>query len=58
MSTFHPTTASEAEWNAAFYRLEDYCRALRLVNKAGRGLAVLTVVVLATVFIGIFLAIR
>ena len=33
MKTFFPTTGSAAEWNAAFYRLEDYFRALRIVNK-------------------------
>jgi hypothetical protein len=31
--TFFPTTGSEADWNVAFYRLEDYFRALRFVNK-------------------------
>jgi hypothetical protein len=30
---FFPTTGSETEWNIAFYRLEDYFRALRLVNR-------------------------
>jgi len=33
MNTFFPVTASEAEWNAAYYRLEDYFRSLRVVNK-------------------------
>jgi len=33
MKRFFPATGSEAEWNAAYYRLEDYFRALRLVNK-------------------------
>lgn len=33
VKTFFPTTGSEAEWNVAFYRLEDYFRALRFVNK-------------------------
>ncbi|HTH47337.1 MAG TPA: hypothetical protein VMB21_07485 [Candidatus Limnocylindria bacterium] len=33
MSTFFPQTGTEMEWNAAYYRLEDYLRALRLVNK-------------------------
>ena len=41
MSTFHPMTGSEAEWNAAFYRLEDYCRALRLVNKVQQSQVIL-----------------
>ena len=41
MSTFHPTTGSEAEWNAAFYRLEDYCRALLLVNKVQQSQVIL-----------------
>jgi len=30
---FVPATGSETEWNAAYYRLEDYLRALRVVNK-------------------------
>ena len=33
MTTFVPTTGSEADWNAAYFRLEDYFRSLRLVNK-------------------------
>ena len=33
MTTFFPKTGSETEWNAAYYRLEDYLRALRVVNK-------------------------
>ncbi len=33
VKSFLPKTGSEAQWNAAFYRLEDYFRALRLVNK-------------------------
>src|SRR5580704_6222767 len=32
-NTFFPATGTEAEWNAAFYRLADYFRALHLVNK-------------------------
>src|SRR6185436_7444385 len=33
MNSFFPPTGSEAEWNAAYYRLEDYFRALHVVNK-------------------------
>jgi hypothetical protein len=33
MNSFIPQTGSEADWNAAYYRLEDYFRALRLTNK-------------------------
>ena len=33
MKTFFPQTGTEAEWNAAYYRLEDYLRALHVVNK-------------------------
>jgi len=33
MTTFFPNTGSETEWNAAYYRLEDYLRALHVVNK-------------------------
>jgi len=34
MISFLPTTGSESEWNAAYYRLEDYLRALHVVNRA------------------------
>ena len=33
MNLFSPQTGSEAEWNAAYYRLEDYLRAMHLTNK-------------------------
>lgn len=33
MKTFLPATGSEAEWNAAYYRVEDYLRALGGVNR-------------------------
>jgi hypothetical protein len=33
MNTLFPLTGSETEWNAAYYRLEDYSRSLRFVNK-------------------------
>jgi hypothetical protein len=33
MKSFFPTTGSDDEWNAAYYRLEDYLRALHVVNK-------------------------
>jgi hypothetical protein len=33
MKTFFPQTGSEAEWNAAYYRMEDYLRALNVTNK-------------------------
>jgi hypothetical protein len=33
MKTFSPATGSETEWNAAYYRLEDYLRALHVVNR-------------------------
>lgn len=32
-SLFFPKTGAEAEWNAAYYRLEDYFRSLHLYNK-------------------------
>jgi len=41
VSTFSPATGSEAEWNAAFYRLEDYFRALRFVNKVQQSQVIL-----------------
>jgi hypothetical protein len=41
VSNFVPSTGSEAEWNAAFYRLEDYFRALRLVNKVQQSQVIL-----------------
>ena len=33
MNTFFPMTGSETDWNSAYYRLEDYFRAMRMVNK-------------------------
>ena len=33
MTIFFPATGAEADWNAAYYRLEDYLRALHVVNK-------------------------
>lgn len=33
MKNFFPTTGSELEWNAAYCRLEDYLRALHILNK-------------------------
>lgn len=33
MKTFHPETGSPEDWNAAYYRLEDYLRAHQVVNK-------------------------
>jgi hypothetical protein len=33
MNTFFPATGSETEWNLAYYRVEDYLRALRVENK-------------------------
>jgi len=33
VNLFFPTTGSEAEWNAAYYRLEDYLRAMHVTNK-------------------------
>jgi hypothetical protein len=33
MKMFHPETGSLEEWNAAYYRLEDYLRAHRVTNK-------------------------
>lgn len=41
MKTFFPGTGSEAEWNAAYYRLEDYLRALRVANKVHRSQIIL-----------------
>ena len=41
MKLFSPTSGSEAEWNAAFYRLEDYFRALRLANKVHQSQVIL-----------------
>jgi hypothetical protein len=33
MRTFFPKAGSETEWNAAYYRLEDYLRALHVTTK-------------------------
>ena len=49
MNTFFPATGSVAEWNAAFYRLEDYFRALHLVNKVHQSQIILRVLKAAAV---------
>lgn len=41
MKSFIPKTGSEADWNAAYFRLEDYFRALRLTNKVHQNQMVL-----------------
>jgi len=41
MKTFLPKTGSLAEWNAAYYRVEDYLRAHLVVNKLHRNQIVL-----------------
>jgi hypothetical protein len=41
MKPFTPATGSEAEWNAAYLRLEDYLRALHVVNRAHQSQIVL-----------------
>jgi hypothetical protein len=33
VNTFFPLTGTEADWNTAYYRLEDYFRSLRIVSK-------------------------
>lgn len=38
---FSPATGTEAEWNAAYARLEDYLRALHVASKAYQGQIVL-----------------
>lgn len=43
MNTFFPTTGSEADWNAAYYRLEDYFRSLRVVNKVHQSQVILRI---------------
>jgi hypothetical protein len=43
MTTFFPATGSDMEWNAAFYRLEDYLRALHVVNKVDQSQIILSV---------------
>ncbi len=43
MNTFFPHTGTEEEWNAAYYRLEDYLRALRVVNKVRQSQIILPV---------------
>lgn len=49
MSPFFPVTGSEAEWNAAYYRLEDYLRALHLVNKVHQSQIILQLLQAAAV---------
>ncbi len=43
LNSFFPPTGSEAEWNAAYYRLEDYFRALHVVNKVHQSQIILRV---------------
>lgn len=43
MTTFFPSTGAEADWNAAYYRLEDYFRALRVVNKLHQSQVILRI---------------
>jgi hypothetical protein len=43
MNAFFPTTGAEADWNAAYYRLEDYFRALRVVNKVHQSQVILRI---------------
>jgi hypothetical protein len=43
MNTFFPMTGTESDWNAAFYRLEDYFRAMRMVNKLHQSQIILRV---------------
>jgi hypothetical protein len=47
MTIFSPSTGSEADWNAAYYRLEDYLRALRIVNKVHQSQIILRLLQLA-----------
>ena len=44
MKTFFPQSGSEAEWNAAYYRLEDYLRALHVTNKVHQSQIILELV--------------
>jgi hypothetical protein len=43
VNTFFPMTGSEADWNAAYYRLEDYFRAMRMVNKVHQSQIILRI---------------
>jgi hypothetical protein len=47
MNTFFPITGSQADWNVAYYRLEDYFRALRMVNKVHQSQIILHILELA-----------
>jgi hypothetical protein len=49
MKSFFPTTGSEVEWNAAYYRLEDYLRALHVVNKVHQSQIILRLLQAAAV---------
>lgn len=40
---FFPITGAEAEWNAAYYRLEDYFRSLHLYNKVHQSQLILRI---------------
>ena len=43
MNTFFPVTGSETDWNTAYYRLEDYFRSLRIVNKVHQSQIILKI---------------
>src|SRR4029077_9036876 len=49
MKSFFPTTGSDVEWNAAYYRLEDYLRALHVVNKVHQSQIILRLLQAAAV---------
>jgi hypothetical protein len=43
VKAFFPMTGSETDWNGAYYRLEDYFRALRMVNKVHQSQIILQI---------------
>jgi hypothetical protein len=49
MKMFFQSTGAETEWNAAYYRLEDYFRALHLVNKVQQSQIILRLLQAAAV---------
>ena len=43
LNLFFPKTGSDADWNSAYYRLEDYFRALHMVNKVHQSQIILRI---------------
>ncbi len=49
MNGFHPSTGTDAEWNAAYYRLEDYLRAHGVLGKVHQSQVIIRILERAAV---------